>query len=47
MSAGTGGGIAGASRWLKKKKPSVKVVLADPPGSSLKNHALYGVCYTH
>lgn len=33
--AGTGGTLSGAGRFLKEKKPSVKVVLADPVGSIL------------
>lgn len=34
-SAGTGGTISGVGRYLKEKVPGVKVVLADPIGSSL------------
>lgn len=37
MSAGTGGSIAGASRYFKARRPSVQIVLVDPPGSSLYN----------
>ena len=33
--AGTGGTISGAGRFLKEKKPSLKVVCADPVGSIL------------
>lgn len=33
--AGTGGTISGAGEFLKEKKPSVTVVLADPEGSIL------------
>ncbi len=32
---GTGGTLCGAGRFLKEKKPSVKLVLADPLGSML------------
>ena len=35
--AGTGGTIAGVSNYLKTRKPSITVFLADPPGSSLHN----------
>lgn len=37
-SVGTGGTIAGASRFLKEKKPTIRIVLADPPGSALWNY---------
>lgn len=33
--AGTGGTIAGVSRYLKSKNPKVRTVVADPPGSAL------------
>ena len=33
--AGTGGTLAGVARYLKARKPSVQVYLADPPGSAL------------
>jgi cysteine synthase A len=32
---GTGGTLAGCARYLKEKKASVRIVLADPPGSAL------------
>jgi cysteine synthase A len=32
---GTGGTLAGVSEFLKSKRPDVRCVLADPPGSSL------------
>jgi cysteine synthase A len=32
---GTGGTLAGTARFLKEKKPGVRVVLADPHGSAL------------
>lgn len=35
MSAGTGGTIAGVSRYLKEQDSRIKVFLVDPPGSSL------------
>lgn len=46
MSAGTGGTIAGVSKKLKKRNPKVKIILADPPGSSLKNKVKHNVCYS-
>lgn len=46
MSAGTGGTIAGVSRFLKEKNPLIKVYLADVNGSSLHRFVKYGVCYT-
>ena len=45
MSAGTGGTIAGVSRYLKARKPSVRVVLVDPPGSALYHRVQHGVLY--
>lgn len=44
--AGTGGTIAGVSRVLKQHKPSLRVFLADPPGSGLYNKVKRGVMYT-
>ncbi|KAK9820530.1 hypothetical protein WJX72_011361 [[Myrmecia] bisecta] len=44
--AGTGGTIAGVSCFLKSKKPGVRVMLVDPPGSSLYNKVTRGVMYT-
>lgn len=35
--AGTGGTIAGISKVLKERNPSLSVFLVDPPGSSLYN----------
>mmetsp|Transcript_58083 Transcript_58083/g.131610 ORF Transcript_58083/g.131610 Transcript_58083/m.131610 type:complete len:405 (-) Transcript_58083:112-1326(-) len=47
MSAGTGGTIAGVSRHLKlQTRNKTKIVLADPPGSSLLSYVRHGVCYT-
>lgn len=45
MGAGTGGTIAGVSRFLKSRKAGVRVVLVDPPGSSLFNKVKHGVCF--
>lgn len=47
MSAGTGGTIAGVSRFLKEKNPEITIYLADPPGSSLFNKVEHGVCYSN
>ena len=44
--AGTGGTIAGISRTLKDKNPSVQAFLVDPPGSGLYNRVTRGVMYT-
>lgn len=44
--AGTGGTIAGVSAALKARHPGVRVVLADPQGSSLFNKVKRGVLYT-
>lgn len=43
--AGTGGTISGVALYLKPKLPTLKVVLADPPGSGLFNRVKYGVMY--
>lgn len=44
--AGTGGTIAGVSQYLKSRSPGVRVLLIDPPGSSLYNKVTRGVMYT-
>ncbi|XP_020687612.1 cysteine synthase 2 isoform X3 [Dendrobium catenatum] len=44
--AGTGGTVAGVSRYLKEKNPNVKCFLIDPPGSGLFNRVTRGVLYT-
>ncbi len=41
--SGTGGTIAGVSEYLKSRNPSVRTVLADPPGSSLYEFIRHGV----
>jgi cysteine synthase A len=41
-SAGTGGTVAGVSNFLKEKKPSVHIRLADPMGSGLYNFVTRG-----
>ena len=41
--SGTGGTIAGVSRFLKSKRAQVRIVLADPPGSSLYEFVRNGV----
>jgi len=45
MSSGTGGTLAGVGSYLKEKNPKVKVVLVDPPGSSLYNKIKFGVAF--
>ncbi len=42
-SSGTGGTLAGVSRYLKSKRADVRTVLADPPGSSLYEFVRNGV----
>jgi cysteine synthase A len=37
-SAGTGGTLAGVAAYLKSKSASIRVVLVDPPGSSLYHY---------
>lgn len=41
-STGTGGTLAGAARFFKERKPSVRVVLADPMGSGLYHYIKHG-----
>lgn len=43
--SGTGGTIAGCSRFLKSVCKKVKVYLADPQGSGMFNRVKYGVMY--
>ncbi|KAJ1625815.1 tryptophan synthase beta subunit-like PLP-dependent enzyme [Pavlovales sp. CCMP2436] len=45
MGAGTGGTIAGVSQCLKARDARVRVVLADPPGSSLHRRVRHGVAW--
>ncbi|GLT31055.1 hypothetical protein SLA2020_058210 [Shorea laevis] len=44
--AGTGGTIAGVSRFLQEKNPKIKCFLIDPTGSGLFNKVTRGVTYT-
>ncbi|KAI3686130.1 hypothetical protein L1987_79802 [Smallanthus sonchifolius] len=44
--AGTGGTVAGVSRFLKEKDLGIKCFLVDPPGSGLFNKVTRGVMYT-
>jgi cysteine synthase len=39
---GTGGTFAGVSQYLKSRRPAVRCVLADPPGSSLYHYVRSG-----
>lgn len=43
--SGTGGTIAGCSRFLKSVSNKIKVILADPQGSGMFNRVKYGVMY--
>ncbi|XP_028403081.1 cysteine synthase 1-like [Dendronephthya gigantea] len=42
FSTGTGGTLAGSGLFLKKQKPGVKVIIADPPGSVLYKYVKDG-----
>jgi cysteine synthase A len=42
MSSGTGGTIGGTSCFLKEQLPSLRVVIADPPGSGLYSYVKTG-----
>ncbi|KWH39512.1 cysteine synthase A [Burkholderia stagnalis] len=39
---GTGGTLAGVSRYLKEQNPAIRIVLADPQGSGLYSHVKTG-----
>jgi len=39
---GTGGTLAGVAAYLKSRSPAVRIVLVDPPGSSLYHHFKHG-----
>ncbi|GAV28399.1 hypothetical protein PMKS-001870 [Pichia membranifaciens] len=43
--SGTGGTIAGCSRFFRTVSNKIKVVLADPQGSGMYNRVKYGVMY--
>ncbi len=40
--SGSGGTIAGCSKYLREKNSNLKVILADPEGSGLANYVLHG-----
>ena len=42
LNAGTGGTISGVGRYLKERRPEVRIVLADPEGSILSGDAPRG-----
>jgi cysteine synthase len=44
--AGTGGTISGVALALKPRMPDLKIVIADPQGSSLYNKIKYGVMFS-
>lgn len=46
MSAGTGGTISGVGSYLKQQKDLCKIILIDPPGSTLYNKIKYNIAYT-
>jgi cysteine synthase len=41
-STGTGGTLAGVAAYLKSQSPAVRIVLVDPPGSSLYEYFKHG-----
>ncbi|KAK9765000.1 Cysteine synthase 2 [Basidiobolus ranarum] len=45
--AGTGGTIAGITRYLKPRIPDLLVVLSDPQGSGLYNKVKHNTFYSH
>ncbi|KAI9143463.1 pyridoxal-5'-phosphate-dependent enzyme, beta family protein [Paraphysoderma sedebokerense] len=45
MGAGTGGTIAGVTRYLKERLPNVKAILCDPPGSGLYHKVKHNIFY--
>jgi cysteine synthase A len=47
LGSGTGGTLAGVSRYLKEQNPNIKVCLVDPQGSGLFNKVKYDVMYSH
>jgi cysteine synthase A len=46
MSSGTGGTISGIGTYLKRVSSDIRIVLVDPPGSSLYHKVEHGVAYT-
>ncbi|XP_048335047.2 cysteine synthase 2 isoform X2 [Ziziphus jujuba] len=44
--AGTGGTVAGVSKYLQEMNPKIRSFLVDPPGSGLFNKVTRGVMYT-
>ncbi len=44
--SGTGGTLAGISRFLKQKNKDIKIILSDPQGSSLANRVNFGVLFS-
>jgi hypothetical protein len=42
---GTGGTLSGTAKFLRRKKPGIRVVLSDPEGSGLFNKVKYGVMF--
>lgn len=43
--SGTGGTIAGVSKYLREQNGDIRIVLADPQGSGLANRVNFGVMY--
>lgn len=46
LSAGTAGTISGVGQYLKEQSSSIKIILADPPGSGLYHWIKNGILYS-
>ena len=45
MGLGTGASLRGIAQYLKEKKPSIRIIIADPQGSGLYNKFKFGVLF--
>lgn len=46
VGAGTGGTIAGVSRYLKERNANIQIIAADPQGSGIYNRIKHGTLYS-